>query len=496
MKNTVSETVSFRFSRETIARLGTRLGEAAPDVDYALRDSVTLVLDKLSEKVGRGLTPEGLLTLVQEADAAQVLQHFAGQDPVGRHELGLNLLLDLLDGSYRATVTRIAAAAAIEPATSDALLQLAATAVLGVLGHAAAEKAFSPNEFAEWLHAEKANLAAAMLPAPVAVATLPLTGELGLHLSAEPPARLGPTRAAWAASAAPGGGRLPAYWQWGALLLLAVCLGYFFGRNTTSRDQPAAHSLAATSPAPAPATPARTAAFTPPETPPAAAPELVPEPAPTPALPAARPAPPAASRPVAAVAGRAPASKTARPATPRPAVIGNEPNGRYDQDRDTYIYDTGKPIMLVLADGSRQKVGANSTENRLYTFLSSPAFQVDSVNRTKGWINFDRINFESGKAQLTLESARQLGNIASILNTFPKSLVKIGGYTDSTGDAEANYQLSEDRARAAMHALTSLGVSPGRVQAKGYGPKYFVRPNTTLTNRAMNRRVSIRVLRK
>jgi outer membrane protein OmpA-like peptidoglycan-associated protein len=217
-------------------------------------------------------------------------------------------------------------------------------------------------------------------------------------------------------------------------------------------------------------------------------------------MPAAPPEAPITTRPVAAARpARPPAvglTDAYRPAAARPLAAGNEPNGRYDQDRDTYIYDTGRPITLTLADGTTQKVGANSTENRLFTFLASPAFQVDSVNRTKGWINFDRINFEAGQSLLTPESALQLGNIASILNTFPHSIVKIGGYTDSTGAPLKNYQLSEDRARAAMLTLASMGVSADRLQAKGYGPKYFVRPNTTPTGRALNRRVSIRVLRK
>ena len=177
-------------------------------------------------------------------------------------------------------------------------------------------------------------------------------------------------------------------------------------------------------------------------------------------------------------------------------AAGPESTGRYDQDRDTYIYDTGRPIVLKLADGTTQKVGANSTENRLYAFLATPSIQVDSVNRTKGWINFDRINFETGKAMLTPESALQLGNIASILATFPKAIVKIGGYTDSTGDALNNFQLSEARARAAMLTLAGMGVSPDRLQAKGYGAKYFVKPNNSPTGRALNRRVSIRVVSK
>jgi OOP family OmpA-OmpF porin len=500
MKNTVSEAVKYCFTRETITRLGTRLDEAAPNVEYALSQAVPLVLNELSGKVGHGFTPEGLLELVREADAAQVLQQLATLHPAARYERGVNLLLDLLDGSYRSTVSRIAAGAAIRPSASDTLLQIAATAVLGVLGHAATEKSLTPTDFVYWLHAEKETIAAAMLPVPAPGAIPPMPTEQGLRHQPQQPAPLAPTpTTAWAepVTETAGAGALSSYWQWGGLLLLAVCLGYFFGHGTPERaPQPAATAsnlVEAPSPQPAPAEP--TVAYTPPATAPAEATGPVPEAI----MPAARPTPIIDNRPVEVLPARTPtagASGTAGPATARPAAIGNEPNGRYDQDRDTYIYDTGKPIILTLADGTTQKVGANSTENRLYTFLSSPAFQVDSVNRTKGWINFDRINFEPGKAQLTPESALQLGNIASILNTFPRSVVKIGGYTDSTGEALVNYQLSEDRARAAMLTLASMGVSADRLQAKGYGPKYFVRPNNTPANRALNRRVSIRVLRK
>ncbi|WP_216726522.1 OmpA family protein [Hymenobacter siberiensis] len=495
MKNTVNESVSYCFTRETIARLGTRLDEAAPSVEYALRQAVHLVLNELSDRVGHGLTPEGLLELVREADSAQVLQPLADLHPAARYERGVNLLLDLLDGAYRSTVSRIAAGAAIRPSASDTLLQIAATAVLGVLGHAATEKSLSPTDFVYWLHTEKAAIATAMLPASEPGLVPPLPPELSLRYQPVQPVQLAPTPAAWAEPnpETADGWAISPYWQWGGLLLLAVCLGYFFGHSTPRQDQPlvATSLVAETNPQSPPA--ASTAADIPlSETAPAEAPGPTPEAA---AM-AVSPAPALGSRLVEPLPSRAPASGAYRLATARPAAGGNEPNGRYDQDRDTYIYDTGRPIVLTLADGTTQKVGANSTENRLYTFLSSPAFQVDSVNRTKGWINLDRINFETGKAQLTPESALQLGNIASILTTFPKSVVKIGGYTDSTGEALVNYQLSEDRARAAMLTLASMGVSADRLQAKGYGPKYFVRPNNTPANRALNRRVSIRVLRK
>ena len=498
MKNTVIEIVKYCFTREHVTRLSNWVDEPAPNVEQALQQAIPLVLNELVNRVGRGLTPDALLGLVREADSAQVLTQLADFRSTPRYERGLNLLLDLMGDSYRGTVSRIADGAGMHPMASDTLLQVAATAVLGVLGGFATDKGFTPTDFVYWLHAHKEDIAAAMLPAalPGTMMRLP-TGEGLPPQPTELPMQLMPLPAAAGpetSSGAVGGGAPTAYWQWGTLLLLAVCLGYYFGHGMMRQaPQPAAFSPATeTSMLQAP-----TAAATLADEATAAGPE----PAPGPAALVSRPEPAIATRPVAAATpAPTPAAEVAagayQPASVRSLLAGNEPNGRYDQDRDTYIYDTGRPIVLTLSDGTTQKVGANSTENRLYTFLASPAFQVDSVNRTKGWINFDRINFEAGQSLLTPESALQLGNIASILTTFPNSIVKIGGYTDSTGDPLKNYQLSEDRARAAMVTLASMGVSAGRLQAKGYGPKYFVRPNNTATGRALNRRVSIRVLRK
>ena len=495
MKNVLIETVAFSFTGPVITQLSALVDETEPGIEKALQKAVPLVLNGLAGRVGHGLTPETLLSLVREADAAAVLKQFPALPDANWQERGTNLLLDLLGDSYRSTVNQLAVEAGIRPRASGTLLQVAATAVLGVLGKFAVDNDFSATDFTYWLHAQKDIIGAAMLPAAGALAPA------DHYLARQPgtPAMLAPVpTAAWpepeVVPAAPSVLR----WQWGALLLVAVCLGYFFGHGLLgSISRPPA-------PAPAPASalqpPVGTATTVAPIAPDEAL--TAPEPAPelAPAAVAPQSAPSALTLRLAPKLTTAPATPTSpgpaeRTAPARPAAR-SESGGRYDQDRDTYIYDTGRPIILTLADGTTQKVGANSTENRLYTFLASPTVQVDSVNRTKGWINFDRINFEAGKAMLTPESALQLGNIASILNTFPRSVVKIGGYTDSTGEALANYELSEARARAAMVTLASMGVSADRLQAKGYGPKYFVAPNNTPTGRALNRRVSVRVVRK
>ncbi|MCC2546093.1 OmpA family protein [Hymenobacter sp. BT175] len=180
----------------------------------------------------------------------------------------------------------------------------------------------------------------------------------------------------------------------------------------------------------------------------------------------------------------------------QPVVVDAPVNGHYDAVSGNYIYETGQPVTLMMSGGVIEKVGINSTESKLYQFLTDPQMRVDSINRTKGWINFDRVFFETGKATLTKESMGQLRNIACLMRTFPKAKIRLGGYTDTTGTFSSNMILSEARAQTALAVLVDLGIDPSRLQAKGYGPRYPIVPSITAAGRAQNRRLSVRVISK
>ena len=154
------------------------------------------------------------------------------------------------------------------------------------------------------------------------------------------------------------------------------------------------------------------------------------------------------------------------------------------------------PVVLKLKNGLRQVIGAASTESKLYQFLIDPGKEVDLVDPTKDWIGFDRIYFESNKAALTNESLWQLSNVASILKRFPAAKIKVGGYTDNSGNPLRNLQLSRERAQATLDALASLGVARDRLTAVGFGALDNIADNDTEEGRALNRRVSMQVTQK
>ncbi|MBO2008394.1 OmpA family protein [Hymenobacter negativus] len=171
--------------------------------------------------------------------------------------------------------------------------------------------------------------------------------------------------------------------------------------------------------------------------------------------------------------------------------------GHYDAKTGNYVYETGTATTLKLNNGaSITGVGINSTESNLYRFLSDAQMQVDTVDLTRGWYNFDRVYFEAGKATLTAASLNQLRNVATLLRAYPTARIKLGGYTDDTGTYKVNKALSEARARTAWASLVEMGISPSRVDARGYGPNYSVSSNATEEGRAMNRRLSVKVLQK
>ncbi|MBF9143022.1 OmpA family protein [Hymenobacter properus] len=205
-------------------------------------------------------------------------------------------------------------------------------------------------------------------------------------------------------------------------------------------------------------------------------------------------APPAAAHaPAAARYRRYPSTRSTGPKKAHDPVVP----GHFDAKTGDYVYETGALTTLKLADGGTiSGVGINSTESNLYRFLTNPAAQVDTMDLTNGWYNFDRVFFTPGKATLTPESMGQLRNIASLLRAYPTARIKLGGYTDSTGTYKVNKQLSEARARTAWASLVDMGISPSRIEARGYGRNYAIAPNTTEVGRARNRRLSVKVLQK
>ena len=166
-------------------------------------------------------------------------------------------------------------------------------------------------------------------------------------------------------------------------------------------------------------------------------------------------------------------------------------------------YRTRHPVVLTAVEFNRfvartlpgnvtLNIPPNGIEARLLAFIQDPSKGVEPAT----WFDFDRLLFNTDSVTLRPESQEQLDNIAAILKAYPNVHIKIGGYTDNTGDSQSNLNLSQDRANGVMAELVALGISPDRLEAQGYGEQFPVADNSTAEGRAKNRRVSMRVTQK
>jgi len=108
-----------------------------------------------------------------------------------------------------------------------------------------------------------------------------------------------------------------------------------------------------------------------------------------------------------------------------------------------------------------------------------------------------QVSFATGSEEILPNSEPILLEVADALLRNPGlELVEIQGHTDNVGDPELNRRLSQKRAEAVQTWLIQHGVEPARLMAKGYGPTRPIAPNITQHNRARNRRVQFRIVRR
>lgn len=104
------------------------------------------------------------------------------------------------------------------------------------------------------------------------------------------------------------------------------------------------------------------------------------------------------------------------------------------------------------------------------------------------------INFEFDSAVLSESSDAAIDSLANFLNDNSLINIEIAGFTDNSGTEEHNQKLSFDRANAVKEALINKGVDATRMTVVGNGSSSPLKPNDTEENKALNRRVEIRIL--
>ncbi|MFT3822352.1 MAG: OmpA family protein [Chitinophagaceae bacterium] len=151
-------------------------------------------------------------------------------------------------------------------------------------------------------------------------------------------------------------------------------------------------------------------------------------------------------------------------------------------------------IKVTLPDGVVLDAYKGGIEDQLVTFLKDPTSQPGK----DVWFDFDNLNFETGSANITAESMKQVDNIVAILKAFPTTAIKIGGYTDRTGDSVANLKLSQSRAESVTAAIKGKGTPASQLEKpEGYGSQFAkAAADAPDEERKKDRRIAVSVRKK
>lgn len=155
---------------------------------------------------------------------------------------------------------------------------------------------------------------------------------------------------------------------------------------------------------------------------------------------------------------------------------------------------TREATRVRLASGEELNAYRGGVEDQLVACLNDAGCTAGNDR----WFDFDNINFETGSARLTTESQQQVTNIAAILKAYPNAKIKIGGYTDKTGNDADNKRLSQQRAEAVLNAIKTAGANAAQlVGAEGYGSEFAkVDAAASDEERRSDRRIAVQLREK
>ncbi|OIO67877.1 MAG: flagellar motor protein MotB [Zetaproteobacteria bacterium CG_4_9_14_3_um_filter_49_83] len=104
------------------------------------------------------------------------------------------------------------------------------------------------------------------------------------------------------------------------------------------------------------------------------------------------------------------------------------------------------------------------------------------------------VSFDFNSSELKPAFSKTLNKVGEILQRYPRTTIKVIGFTDSVGSSQYNQRLSQERANAVAWYLEDQGIAPRRVIAEGRGESDPRASNDSEAGRQLNRRVELLIV--
>ncbi|MGO9124619.1 MAG: OmpA family protein [Terriglobales bacterium] len=176
-------------------------------------------------------------------------------------------------------------------------------------------------------------------------------------------------------------------------------------------------------------------------------------------------------------------------------------NTRDIKDVDSRSQAAIQQVQAKADEVNRKAQAAGQQADQAQTLAGNAAHRVDTLqNAVANLDNYRVVNqisvqFGFDNDALTKSAQEALDQLATNVPNTKGYIITVEGATDSTGDAEYNYALSQRRADAVIQYLASQHNVPAyKIYLIGLGKDKPVDSNQTRQGRAKNRRVDVRLM--
>ncbi len=142
----------------------------------------------------------------------------------------------------------------------------------------------------------------------------------------------------------------------------------------------------------------------------------------------------------------------------------------------TFILECDKKYNLEF-NKKLYAIGKLNIEKTNQKTISKEISLNSLINGNKILLN--PIYFDLDKHNIKAKAATELNKLVSIMNTYPKMIIKVYSHTDSRANDNYNIALSNRRAKSTVQYVISKGIDKSRISGEGKG-------ETELTNECSN----------
>jgi chemotaxis protein MotB len=158
---------------------------------------------------------------------------------------------------------------------------------------------------------------------------------------------------------------------------------------------------------------------------------------------------------------------------------------------------TGLMLGACVSQSAYEQQGAELQQARAQA--AAQHSEITKMQAENKWVVAGDLLFPEGGYQLSANGKQALNQYVPQLQNLQNAKVVVYGYTDNLAVGPAlqragikdNIDLSSRRADNVVAYLTSQGVNPNTISAKGFGDTHPVASNDTPDGRAKNRRIEI-----